>query len=348
MRKIRLKATALLLALAVTAGLGGGAMAYTTPDFTDVAPGNWAYEPVMRLADEGIIKGTSATTFSPEMKLSAAMFITLVGRVAYPGEVQTNAEDNWFSAYVRAARAKGLLDGTNVTDEAIEGEITRYEMAVILAHTARTLGAGEQAVDTSKIKDWGDVPQKYGPAVGQAYALGLIQGDNAGNFNGALTMTRTEAATVTARLADLTANLAATPVEPTDQEKPEETTPPVELTGETTTFTIQGGVNCMKSDGSWINIVEGANVVFYFKDGIELGRAVTGADGRFEMELTVDKAYYTYAEHNYYIQGTYIDAAGNKYSNIFENGYIIYENLWDRHGNWSFSLYNHDDYVLDF
>lgn len=348
MKKIRSQTTALLLVLALSNGLASGAMAYYTSDFTDVSPTHWAYEPVMRMADAGIIKGTSATTFSPDTRLSAAMFLTLIGRVAYPGEVQNTAEDNWFSAYVRAAKAKGVLEGTAVTDEAIESEITRYDMAMVLAQTAKSLGAKEQAVDTGEIKDYGDIPTKYAAAVGQTYALGLIQGDNAGRFNGSLTMTRAEAATVAARLVDLATEFATQPPATEETDKPEETPPPVELTGETTTFTIEGRVDCMKSDGSWVNNVEGVEVVFFFRGGIELGRATTGANGRYEMELTVDKAYYTYAEHNYYIQGTYIDPEGNRYSNILKSGYILYENLWDQHGNWGLSLYNQDKYVLDF
>lgn len=342
MKKARYKISALLLMLALVVGLTGGALAYEHQDFADVPVGSWAYESIMRMADAGVIKGTSATTFSPEMKLSAAMFLTLVGRVAYPAEVNTEGAANWYIPWVDAAKANGLLDGTAVTNEAIEGEITRYDMAVILAGCAKALGAQEQTVDTAKIADWGDIPNKYSSAVVQTYALGLIQGDNAGKFNGSLTMTRAEAATVTARLVDLAADLAAQP--PTEQEKPVETDPPVELTGETKTFTIKGGVDYTSQKDFVMKDAEGVTVILYYKDGTELGRAVSGNEGRFEMEVTVDAAYYSYTDKCYYTQATYIDEEGNKYSNIPKDGYVIYRSLWDYGNNWSVSLY---DYEVD-
>lgn len=338
--------SALFLAVTMAAQLTSGAMAYSTSDFTDVAPDNWAYEPIMRMADAGIIKGTSATTFSPDMKLSAAMFVTLVGRVAYPTEVTTEGAVNWYAPWVDAAQAKGLLAGTGITDTTVEGEITRYDMAVILAGCAKSLGTQEQTVDITKITDWGDIPNKYSPAVGQTFALGLIQGDNTGRFNGSLTMTRAEAATVTARLVDLVEDLAAqTPPEP---EKPVETTPPVEPTGETKTFTIKGGVDYTSQKDFVMKAAEGATVILYYKDGTELGRVVSGGDGDFLIEVTVDTAYYSYTDKCYYIQSTYIDADGNKYSNIRKDGYIDYRNLWSYRNTWGVSLYGDDTMVLDF
>lgn len=55
-------------------------MAYTALDFTDVESGHLPYAPVMKMADAGIIKGSSSTTFSPEVKFSPAMWLTLFGR----------------------------------------------------------------------------------------------------------------------------------------------------------------------------------------------------------------------------------------------------------------------------
>lgn len=346
MRLCKKSIFALFLTVTMAVQLTSGAMAYTTPDFTDVAPDSWAYESVMRMADAGIIKGTGATTFSPDMKLSAAMFLTLVGRVAYPGDVTAGGAASWYAPWVEAAKAKGLLEGTTVIDAAIEGEITRYDMAVILAHTAKTLGAQEQTVDTAKITDWGDIPNKYSYAVGQTYALGLIRGDNAGRFNGTLTMTRAEAATVIARLVDLVADLATqSPAEP---EKPEETTPPVELTGETKTFTIKGGAEYQsQKDFTWKG-AEGATIILYYKDGTELGRVVSGSNGDFAMEVTVDMAYYSYADECYYTQATFIDDDGYKYSNISKDGYIAYYSLWNKKDTWGISLYGNDAMVLDF
>lgn len=206
---------AVLLSLALTVGTGG-ALAYTTPDFTDVAAGNWAYAPIMQMADEGIIKGTSSTTFAPEMKVSAAMWLTLLGRAVYDVDAKAAAQmgDIWYSAYVRVAESKGLLTGTNITQEAIEGEVSRYDMAVTLYGAVKLMGGKDAAADTSKIADYGEVPTKYATAVAQVYAQGLIKGDGQARFNGTNTMRRDEAATVMVRLLDLKAKLDNEVVQP--------------------------------------------------------------------------------------------------------------------------------------
>lgn len=188
----------LMLAAALVLGLAAPALAYTTPDFADVPSNHWAYESVMKMADAGVIKGTGAGQFSPDMKLSAEMFIVLVGRVVFP-DVKAEGAD-WSGPYVAEAKAKGLLEGTNITDGNLKGEISRYDMAVILAKCVEILKVSATKADSSKVTDYGEVPAKYIDAVLMAYGSGLIRGDQSGSFNGANSMTRQEAATVMDRL----------------------------------------------------------------------------------------------------------------------------------------------------
>ncbi len=99
---MRKRTLSLALALVMALSLAVPAFAYTTPDFTDLPPDNWAYEPVMRMADAGVIKGTGDGAFSPEMKVSVAQFLTLVGRVVFP-DVKAESED-WYGPYITAAQ----------------------------------------------------------------------------------------------------------------------------------------------------------------------------------------------------------------------------------------------------
>lgn len=202
------KFVSLLLASLLLISVSGGTVhAYATADFSDVPVGNWAYESIMKMADAGVIEGTGNGTFSPGEKVSTAMFLTLIGRVAYEDNVKatTTAEDNWYSAYVRTAQSKGLLDGTSISDASVEGEVTRYDMATVIYAATKLLGVQDAVADTSQITDYGDIPNKYTAAVEQVYAQGLIKGDNKGNFNGADTMRRDEAAVVMVRLVAITA-----------------------------------------------------------------------------------------------------------------------------------------------
>lgn len=167
--------------------------------------------------------------FSPDMKLSAEMFIVLVGRVVFP-DVKAEGAD-WSGPYVTEAKAKGLLEETNITDSNLKGDISRYDMAVILAKCVEILKVSATKADSSKVTDYGEVPTKYVDAVLMAYGSGLIRGDQSGSFNGANSMTRQEAATVMDRLLGLRGNAQGGTTDPetgTDPEQPTETPPPAE------------------------------------------------------------------------------------------------------------------------
>lgn len=347
MKNICKRIGAVAITAALTASIGVSALAYSTLDFTDVPAGSWAYEPVMKMADAGVIKGTGGTSFSPEMKLSAAMFLTLVGRAVYENDVKPTAEDNWFSAYVRAAQEKGLLAGTAITTENAEGEITRYDMAVILAHvTTDILKAPSKETDASKIADYGDIPTKYAAAVAQVYAQGLITGDGAGSFNGAAIMRRDEAATVLDRLItlrDATGQQPTTPTEPEESEEPE--IPP--RTGETIDLSFSGGVMLIDD---LTGKVSGINISFCTLDGRVLGTTVS-QDGEYVMETSIDMADYSYDGDIYIMKATYTAPDGTKYTNIPLDEHGVHKfNLYQTYASgWHITLYNDPAmYDLDF
>ena len=91
--KLMKKAAAAALAAVMAGTALPTALAYSTPDFRDVPPSHWAYPYVMSMADAGVLKGTSATTYAPEQKVSAAMLVTLVGRVTYEDDVAAATTD---------------------------------------------------------------------------------------------------------------------------------------------------------------------------------------------------------------------------------------------------------------
>ena len=79
--KLMKKAAAAALAAVMAGTALPAALAYSTPDFTDVPPSHWAYPYVMSMADAGVLKGTSATTYAPEQKVSA-------GYAGRPGDLR--------------------------------------------------------------------------------------------------------------------------------------------------------------------------------------------------------------------------------------------------------------------
>ncbi len=302
---MRKRTLSLALALVMALGLAAPALAFTTPDFTDLPSDNWAYEPVMRMADAGVIKGTGGGAFSPEMKVSVAQFLTLVGRVVFP-DVKAEGAD-WYGPYIQEAQSKGLLNGTQVDTSKPEAEISRYDMAVILRGAAKQLGVPENAAQPSQVTDYGEIPTKYAEAVLAVYGMGLIQGDQNGNFNGANTMMRNETATVMDRLIALKGDAkpgpgGTTPPEPSSEpnpqpsENPELPTEPVIITarawGSLYYYPTQG-------NGSWdrdATKLVGPNVpfkIFFTEDGGETSTFIIESEsegtGQFELEFPMDK-----------------------------------------------------------
>lgn len=210
------------LAVVLCLGLVPSALAYTTPDFSDLPADNWAYGPVMRMADQGIIQGTGGGMFSPTMKVSAAQFLTLVGRIVFP-ETTVGPNDTWYGPHMAACQNAGFLAGTQVNTSTPEAEISRYDMAVVLRAAAKKLGKAETLAQQSQVTDYGMVPTMYADAVLAVYGMGLITGDQNGNFNGSNTMMRNELATVIDRLVALKAPSGST-TDPGTTTEPEPST----------------------------------------------------------------------------------------------------------------------------
>lgn len=220
-----MKKRLLSLALAAVLALGLAVPALAAGQtFSDVPSSYWGYADIEAVAEAGLMKGTGGNQFSPEVKVSVAQFLTLLGRLVFP-DVKTEGSD-WFGPYVTSAKDAGLLNGTQVDTGNVEAEISRYDMAVILRAAAKKLGVAEKSAQSSEVKDFGMVPTMYADAVLAVYGMGLIKGDQAGNFNGSNTMMRAEVATVIMRLKKATGNQGSTTTDhgtepdPTKPEKP--------------------------------------------------------------------------------------------------------------------------------
>lgn len=267
--KKRLLAFALTLAMALS--LTVPAMAYNTKDFVDVPADNWAYDSVMRMADRGIVKGTGNKMFSPNGIATAEQFITLVGRIVFP-DVKTTGSD-WSGPYIAAAKEKGMLAGTGVTNQSLKSAISRYDMAMILRAAARILGAKETLAEPSAIGDFDDITNRYSDAVRAVYGMGLITGDENHNFNGQKSMRRNELAMVMDRLLKLNGENAQDGTG-TGPEKPDGAEPPADTEpAKMATYTVW--VTLCKTDHAigrpvddkltWLSDV--SLKVYYTKDG---------------------------------------------------------------------------------
>lgn len=222
---VKKRTISLLLILGLTLGLAVPTMA-AGQTYDDVPASYWGYKDIEAVSEAGYMNGIGGGQFAPEMKVSVAQFLTLLGRLVFP-EVKVGENDSWYGPYVAKAQETGLLDGSQVNTADVFDEIPRYDMAVVLRAAAKKLGISETQAQASEVTDYPDIPTRYAEAVLTVYGMGLIKGDNAGRFNGASTMSRAEIATVIMRLDRATSgNGTATPTPVPTETAPTETVEP--------------------------------------------------------------------------------------------------------------------------
>ena len=123
---------------------GSAAFAELLP-FTDVFVTDAWYDAVKLCYERGYFKGTSATTFSPDMHMTRAMFVTVLYRLAGSPAVSgssgfTDLTADWYLDAVTWAVERGVTTGTSATTFTPDEPVTREQAAVFLYRYARAMG----------------------------------------------------------------------------------------------------------------------------------------------------------------------------------------------------------------
>lgn len=237
----------LILTLAVPA-----ALATEEPSFSDVPISHWAFDEIEMAVDKSITNGYADGTFKPTNSVSYAHFSAFIARAFFPTEIKTYEEHNpdaaWWASSVYTLEANNILPGTKMAeavrtsgsyDSVLNIPITRYDMAQIMYNVLKLNVTSMPAGKTSGIGDWSSVPASYRDAVSVCYALGVLNGQNDGNFGGNNYMNRAQGCVVISRLENYIENGSAgtetvTPIEPetpVENEKPVENEAPAQTTG---------------------------------------------------------------------------------------------------------------------
>ena len=132
--------------------------------FVDVKPGDWFYEYVVYVYSNGLMDGTSATTFEPNGTMTRAMVWAILARV--DGETVTGA--NWIETARSWAMANGVSDG-----EDANGYVTREQLATMLWRFA---GEPTSAYSLSAYTDASSVSDYAETAMAWAVENGIITG----------------------------------------------------------------------------------------------------------------------------------------------------------------------------
>ena len=160
------------------------------PDFpfTDVREGQWFYEAVKYVYDEGIMNGMDRYTFDPNGSLTRAMVWTMLAR--HEG-VDTENGANWYAKAQEWAVEAGVSDGTDPM-----GNITREQLVTMLWRlngSETVTGSLAGFTDYDKVSDWA------GNAMLWATVNGIIEGDEANALNPTAGCTRAQAAAMIMR-----------------------------------------------------------------------------------------------------------------------------------------------------
>lgn len=179
-----------------------------TVPFTDVNEGDWFYDAVSYVYENGMMNGVSENSFAPNATTSRAMIVTILYRLenepAVSGSSFTDvASGQWYTNAVAWAAENGIVNGVTDTTFAPNSAITREQMAAILYRYAAWKGCDVSGrVDLSGYTDAASVSAYATEAMAWANAEGLITGVTNTTLRPAGSAVRAQAATILMRLCE--------------------------------------------------------------------------------------------------------------------------------------------------
>ncbi len=198
---ITLLSTLILLAT-VTAVLAQGS-------FSDVMSDAWFAADVEYVTEKGIFNGTSEDAFSPSVPFTRAMFVVTLGRLhgidptIYNWKVLGDVSpDDWYGPYVAWAYDNAITQSMGNDDFRPDYNVTREQIATFITRYLKKFEniQPEKMTFSCDYADKDKISAFAVESIGFCAELGIMQGDETGNFRPQDGITRAEAAAVIARL----------------------------------------------------------------------------------------------------------------------------------------------------
>ena len=193
---------ALLLALILTLSLSVTAYAAVEDTgFSDVAADAWYADAVTYVRDNGLMSGTSDTTFTPGGTMTRGMLVTTLYRMAGSPSLENEdlgypfadvPGDAWYADGVYWARLAGVVGGYSEDQFGPDDPVTREQIAAILWRYAGS-PAAESGTDFA---DEGSISAYATQAVDWARANGIVNGVEDNRFLPQSSATRAQVATI--------------------------------------------------------------------------------------------------------------------------------------------------------
>lgn len=174
-----------------------------TLPFVDVPADAWYYDELYYAWFNGLIKGTTETTFDPAATTTRAQLVTVLYRMAGSPNVSgltepfTDVSDtHWARDAIIWAYESAFIKGYNATTFGPEDGLTRAQLVTILHRYA---GSPAASGDLGVFSDSADIASSYRNAVRWAVANGVVNGYNDGTFRPDTVITRAQLAAILAR-----------------------------------------------------------------------------------------------------------------------------------------------------
>ncbi len=172
--------------------------------FEDVSESAWYYDSVMQLAQSGVVKGTTAATFSPNATCTRAQAVTMLWRAAgcpEPTIKTTNFTDvkagSFYEKAVLWAVEKGITEGTTKTTFSPDATCTRAQIVTFLWRA----NGSEEVRSWCNFTDVGQFNCYYAMSVSWAVEKGITKGTTDSTFSPNASCTRAQLAVFIARAA---------------------------------------------------------------------------------------------------------------------------------------------------
>ena len=180
---------------------------YDGTPFTDVPEDSWYFPAVYFCYWNGIMNGTSDTTFQPGGTSSRAMLVTTLYRLC--GEPNPDGDSDyfvdvpeytWYTSAVDWAAENGVVYGTSATTFSPNAPVTREQVATILYRLGDLLGEDVATYSPlSGFKDADKASDYAKSALMWAVDVGILQGNEKNMLNPLGATTRAEMATILLR-----------------------------------------------------------------------------------------------------------------------------------------------------
>ena len=116
--------------------------------FTDAGSGDWYYEDVLYVYNQGLMEGTGADTFSPDAAVTRGQVVTILWRMAgspvvnFAMDFTDVTEETWCAEAIRWAAAEGIAQGFDDGSFGQDVYVSREQLAAFLYREVQRQGGG--------------------------------------------------------------------------------------------------------------------------------------------------------------------------------------------------------------